>query len=203
MTIATETALRDIIGDAHPITVDKEMDYLDKHARHFINLSPFLCLGTTNGEGQADVSPRGDPAGFVKVMDDRTLLIPERPGNRRADSMLNVMVEPVVGLIFFVPGIEETLRISGRATVIDDAAELADLAVRGKAPKLGIRVSVERVFFHCAKALKRSHLWDPNARVARDAFPTPGQVIRDQRRPDDSADRLDALVVEDQENNLY
>lgn len=203
MTIATETALREIIGDAHPITVDKEMDRLDKHARHFITLSPFLCLGTTNGDGQADVSPRGDPAGFVKVLADRRLLIPERPGNRRADSMLNIMTEPVVGLIFFVPGIEETLRISGRATVVDDADQLADLAVNGKAPKLGIRVEVERVFFHCAKALKRSRLWDPDARVARDAFPTPGQVIRDQRRPDDSVERLDALVIEDQENNLY
>lgn len=203
MTIATETALREIIGDAHPITVDKEMDRLDKHARHFITLSPFLCLGTTNGDGQADVSPRGDPAGFVKVVDDRTLLIPERPGNRRADSMLNVMTEPVVGLIFFVPGIEETLRISGRATVLDDADQLADLAVNGKAPKLGVRVEVERVFFHCAKALKRSRLWDPDSRVARDAFPTPGQVIRDQRRPNDSAEKLDALVIEDQENNLY
>jgi uncharacterized protein len=203
MTIATETALREIIGDAHPITVDKEMDRLDKHARHFITLSPFLCLGTTNGEGQADVSPRGDPAGFVKVLDDCTLLIPERPGNRRADSMLNVMTEPVVGLIFFVPGIEETLRISGRATVVEDADQLADLAVNGKMPKLGIRVEVERVFFHCAKALKRSRLWDPDARVARDVFPSPGQVIRDQRRPDDSVERLDALVIEDQENNLY
>jgi len=203
MTIATETALRDIIGDAHPITVDKEMDHLDKHARRFVALSPFLCLGTTNGKGQADVSPRGDPPGFVKVLDARTLLIPERPGNRRADSMLNLMAEPVIGLIFFVPGIEETLRISGRATVIDDDAPLADLAVRGKAPKLGIRVDVERVFFHCAKALKRSGLWNPDVQVPRDAFPTPGQVIRDQRRPNDSVDDLDALVIEDQKNNLY
>ena len=203
MTIATETALREITGHAHPITVDKEMDRLDKHARHFITLSPFLCLGTSNGDGQADVSPRGDPAGFVKVLDDRTLLIPERPGNRRADSMLNVMTESVVGLIFFVPGIEETMRISGRATVVDDADQLSDLAVNGKAPKLGIRVKVERVFFHCAKALKRSRLWDPDSRVGRNAFPTPGQVIRDQRRPDDSAERLDALVIEDQETNLY
>jgi len=203
MNIATKAALRDLIGDAHPITVDKEMDYLDKHARHFIELSPFLCLGTTNGAGQADVSPRGDPAGFVKVVDERTLLIPERPGNRRADSMLNVMAEPVVGLIFFVPGIEETLRVSGRATVIDDATQLADLAVQGKAPKLGIRVEVERVFFHGARALKRSRLWDPAAQVPRDAFPTPGEVIRDQRRPQDSAEALDALVIEDQKNNLY
>ncbi|MDA0369520.1 MAG: pyridoxamine 5'-phosphate oxidase family protein [Proteobacteria bacterium] len=203
MTIATEAALRTVIGDAHPITVDKEMDHLDQHARHFIALSPFLCLGTTNGQGLADVSPRGDPPGFVAVLDDRTLLLPERPGNRRADSMLNVMANPVVGLIFFVPGIEETLRVSGRATVIDDATLLADMAVNGKPPKLAVRVNVERVFFHCAKALKRSRLWDPDARVARDAFPTPGQVIRDQRRPDLSAEELDALVIEDQTTNLY
>lgn len=203
MNITTEDALRTIIGDIHPITVDKEMAALDKHARHFISLSPFLCIGTTNGEGIADVSPRGDPPGFVKVLGDKTLLIPERPGNRRADTMLNVMKNPVVGLIFFVPGIEETLRISGRATVIDDAAQLADMAVHGKPPKLAIQVNVERVFFHCAKALKRSRLWDESAQVPRDAFPTPGQVIRDQRRPDADVADLDALVVEDQEKNLY
>lgn len=203
MNISSEDALRAIIGDIHPITIDKEMAGLDKHARHFISLSPFLCIGTTNGEGVADVSPRGDPPGFVKVVDDTTLLIPERPGNRRADTMLNVMKNPVVGLIFFVPGIEETLRVSGRAMVIDDTALLADMAVQGKPPKLAIRVNVERVFFHCAKALKRSKLWDESAQVPRDAFPTPGQVIRDQRRPEADAAELDALVVEDQEKNLY
>jgi PPOX class probable FMN-dependent enzyme len=203
MTIATEAELRTIIGTAHPITVDKEMDRLDKHARHFISLSPFLCLGTTNGEGIADVSPRGDPPGFVRVLDDTTVLIPERPGNRRADTMLNVMKNPVVGLIFFVPGIEETLRVSGQAAVIDDAALLADMAVNGKAPKLALRIDVERVFFHCAKALKRSRLWEASAQVPRDAFPTPGEVIRDQRRPNDSALELDALVIEDQKTNLY
>ncbi|MEQ8248159.1 MAG: pyridoxamine 5'-phosphate oxidase family protein [Alphaproteobacteria bacterium] len=203
MTIATEAELRTIIGTAHPITVDKEMDRLDKHARHFISLSPFLCLGTTNGEGIADVSPRGDPPGFVRVIDDTTLVIPERPGNRRADTMLNVMKNPVVGLIFFVPGIEETLRVSGQAAVIDDAALLADMAVQGKAPKLALRIDVERVFFHCAKALKRSRLWEASAQVPRDAFPTPGEVIRDQRRPNDSAVELDALVIEDQKTNLY
>ncbi len=203
MTIATEAALRTIIGEVHPITVDKEMDRLDKHARHFISLSPFLCLGSTNGDGVADVSPRGDPPGFVKVLDDITLLIPERPGNRRADTMLNVMKNPVVGLIFFVPGIEETLRVSGTATVIDDAALLADMTVHGKAPKLALRIEVTRTFFHCAKALKRSRLWDQGAQVPRDAFPTPGEVIRDQRRPNDSAAELDALVIEDQETNLY
>lgn len=203
MTIATEAELRTIIGTAHPITVDKEMDRLDKHARHFISLSPFLCLGTTNGEGIADVSPRGDPPGFVRVLDDTTVLIPERPGNRRADTMLNVMKNPVVGLIFFVPGIEETLRVSGQAAVIDDAALLGDMAVQGKAPKLALRIDVERVFFHCAKALKRSRLWEASAQVPRDAFPTPGEVIRDQRRPNDSALELDALVIEDQKTNLY
>ncbi len=203
MTIATEDALRAIIGDIHPITVDKEMAALDKHARHFISLSPFLCIGTTDGDGLADVSPRGDPPGFVKVIDDTTLVIPERPGNRRADTMLNLMKNPVVGLIFFVPGIEETLRISGRATVVDDAALLHGMAVQGKLPKLGIQVNVERVFFHCAKALKRSKLWDASAQVPRNAFPSPGQVIRDQRRPDHSAEELDALVVDDQKTNLY
>jgi len=203
MNISSETALRAVIGKAHPITLDKELDHLDSHARHFIELSPFLCIGTTNSEGRADVSPRGDPPGFVSVLDDRTLLIPERPGNRRADTMLNVMAEPVVGLIFFLPGVEETLRISGRATVIDDHAAMADLAVHGKTPKVGIRVVIDQVFFHCAKALKRSRLWDHTTQIERTAFPTHGQIIRDQQRTAESAAEIDVLVKEDEEKNLY
>jgi PPOX class probable FMN-dependent enzyme len=201
--ISSETALRAVIGDAHPITVDKELDHLDVHALHFIELSPFLCIGTTNSEGRADVSPRGDPPGFVTVLDDRTLLIPERPGNRRADTMLNVMAEPVVGLIFFLPGVEETLRISGHATVIDDPAAMADLAVQGKTPKVGIRVGIDQVFFHCAKALKRSRLWDHTTQIERAAFPTHGQIIRDQQQTRESAAEIDVLVKEDEEKNLY
>ena len=203
MNISSETALRAVIGDAHPITVDKELDYLDVHARHFIELSPFLCIGTTNNEGRADVSPRGDPPGFVTVLDDRTLLIPERPGNRRADTMLNVMAEPVVGLIFFLPGVEETLRISGRATVIDDPAAMAKLMVQGKTPKVGIRVGIDQVFFHCAKALKRSRLWDQTTQIERAAFPTHGRIIRDQQQTRESAAEIDVLGKEDEEQNLY
>jgi len=131
------------------------------------------------------------------------LLIPERPGNRRADTMLNVMAEPVVGLIFFLPGVEETLRISGRATVIDDPAAMADLAVQGKTPKVGIRIEIDRVFFHCAKALKRSKLWDHTTQIERADFPTHGQIIRDQQKTNESAAEIDVLVRDDEVKNLY
>jgi PPOX class probable FMN-dependent enzyme len=201
--ISNEAGLRAVIGDAHPITVDKELDHLDAHARLFIEMSPFLCIGTTNGDGRADISPRGDPPGFVDILDDRTLLIPERPGNRRADTMLNVMAEPVVGLIFFLQGVEETLRISGRATVIDDPAAMADLAVQGKTPKVGIRIEIDLVFFHCAKALKRSKLWDHTTQIERADFPTHGQIIRDQQQTRESAAEIDVLVRDDEVKNLY
>ena len=159
--------LREAVGEPTASIAEKEMPMLDKHARHFLSLSPILFISTVGVDGRADISPRGDPAGFVKVIDDRTILIPERPGNRRADTMSNIVENPghSVALIFLLPGVEETLRASGRARIVDDPAALEDMAVRGKVPQLGILVEVDEVFFHCAKALKRARLWDPAARI--------------------------------------
>ena len=136
---------------------------LDRHCREFIERSPFLCIGTSGAGGRADVSPRGDPPGFVQVLDDNTLFIPDRPGNNRLDTMTNIIENPNVGLLFLVPGFDDTLRVNGRATIVRDEALAQAAVVNGKEPKVGIRVEVEEAFLHCAKAFKRSRLWTRRA----------------------------------------
>lgn len=197
--------LRDAVGEPTASIAEKEMPMLDKHARHFLSLSPILFISTAGVDGRADISPRGDPAGFVKVIDDRTILIPERPGNRRADTMSNIVENPghSVALIFLLPGVEETLRASGRARVVDDPAALADMAVRGKVPQLGILVEIDEVFFHCAKALKRARLWDPETHIERHAFPTLAQITKDQREADTPLEEIEARIRESYETRLY
>jgi PPOX class probable FMN-dependent enzyme len=153
---------------------------LDRYARQFIGLSPFCCLATTDGRGHADATPRGDKPGFVRVLDDTTLLIPERPGNNRMDSLRNIIEHAAVGLLFLVPGFEDTLRVNGRARVTKDTHLLADCTVDDKMPKLGIVVAVEEAFLHCAKAFRRSRLWDPDAQVPRATMPTLARMIMDQ-----------------------
>jgi uncharacterized protein len=182
----------------------KEIDHLDKHCRRFIELSPFLCLGTTGANGKTDVSPRGDPAGFVKVLDEKRLAIPDRPGNNRIDSIGNLVDRPQVGMIFFVPGIEETLRVNGRAELSQDPALLQSMAVDGKAPKLAIVVHVEEAFLHCAKALKRSKLWDASRHQPRNVMPSLGRMIIEQTgRTDVKVEDADARIEKAYKENLY
>ncbi len=173
-------ALRAHMGAISDLAVNKAFPTLDTHARHFLRLCPFLVLASADGQGQVDASPRGDPPGFVKVLDDRTLLIPDRPGNNRVDSFRNILANPAVGLVFFVPGIDETLRVSGTARLSTDADLLAASEVQGRVPKTGLVVEIGTVMFHCAKALRRSRLWDPAAQIDRSAFPTLGRIIADQ-----------------------
>ena len=156
----TVSEVREIYPRPEGAAVQKRWRKLDRFMRAFIKRSPFLCLGTANSAGKADVSPRGDPPGFVQILDDETLLIPDRPGNNHLDSIENIIANPNVGLIFFVPGSEETLRVNGRARVLN-----------GKAPKAGIGVSIGEVFLHCPKALKRSRLWDPSQHADRASRP--------------------------------
>ena len=201
--IRDSTKLREIVGKVYPIAEDKVFPRLDKHSRHFIELSPFLCMGTMSARGFCDVSPRGDPPGFVKIVDDQTLLIPERPGNRRADSMHNLLGNSTIGMIFFVPGIDETLRLGGEACIVSDKALLEAMTMRGQAPKLAIKVDIKWVFFHCAKALLRSKLWDPGMHIPRDTFPSYGEIIHEQRRPEIAAEEVERLVQDDYKNSLY
>ncbi len=158
--------LRSIIGDPQPISVKKQFSDLDRHCCAFISLSPFLLIGTSNGAGRCDVSPKGDSPGFVQVLDNETLLIPERPGNRRGDTLVNILENPHVGLLFMIPGIEDTLRVNGRATIVKDEELLNLTAHQGKRPVLNIAVQVQQAFLHCAKAFKRSHLWDASKEFA-------------------------------------
>ena len=176
--ITDETALRALIGEPGELVRAKVSDRVNDLTRRFIDLSPFMCLATSAPDGTCDVSPRGDPAGFVHVVDERTLLVPERPGNRLADSLRNILANPNVGLLFMIPGVGDTLRVNGRATIVTDTELLDPLAVEGKTPKLGLLIEIEQVFTHCSKAFLRSHLWDAERHVDRSELPTSGEIHR-------------------------
>ena len=178
--IDTVEELRRSYGKPSERAVKKSLDRLDRHCRRFIGLSPFVVLATAGADGRIDCSPRGDPPGFVEVLDDRTVLLPDRPGNNRVDSLGNVLENPHVGLLFMIPGVDETLRLNGRATLTTDAARLEPLSVRGRAPRSGLLIEVEEVFLHCTKALVRSRLWADQSRVDRKAaLPSFGQMLAD------------------------
>jgi len=202
-TVADPATLRDLIGSTKPVAVAKQMPRLDEHCRRFIALSPFLCVGTMGPDGRADVSPRGDPPGFVKVLDDRTLVIPDRPGNRRVDTMTNLLANSPVALLFLVPGVDETLRANGRAAITRDPEILEDMAVGGHVPTLGITVEIDEVFFHCGKALMRAHLWDPGRHIERTQFPSMGRLLRDQTRSDAPVEAMEQYVEDGYRNELY
>jgi hypothetical protein len=177
-TIATEAQLRALIGEPAPLTCAKISDRLNAATRLFIERSPFVCIATGDPQGHCDLSPRGDPPGFVRILDDRTLLVPERPGNRLADSLRNMLANPHVGLLFVVPGVTDTFRVNGRATITDDPALLADSAVEGKPPLLGVLVDIDEAYTQCSKAFLRSQLWDPHRYVDPATMPTGGEVHR-------------------------
>jgi len=195
-------AVRAHYGKVHPLAQTKVLSRIDKHARAFIERSPFLVIASADGSGHADAAPRGDAPGFVAVADDKTLLIPDRPGNNRVDTLTNVAENANIGLIFFVPGINETLRINGRAKVTAHPKRLESLWAQGKAPPSALIVTVEEVFFHCGKALIRSGLWDASRQLKRSAFPTLGQIIADQIANVDAAE-ADVAIEADYKTNLY
>ncbi|WP_270934098.1 pyridoxamine 5'-phosphate oxidase family protein [Falsiroseomonas oryzae] len=171
---------RDLYPAPSPLAVAKQLDRLDPHAIGFIARSPFLVIATADAGGNCDASPRGDAPGFVQVADAHTLLIPDRPGNNRVDSLQNLAANPRLGLLFFVPGVLETLRVNGRAELTTDAARLAALAVDSRAPRSALVVTVEEAFFHCGKALKRSALWDPARHAQPGEIPSLGRILADQ-----------------------
>lgn len=177
--IESEKALRALYGEPNPLALEKELDHLDRNCRRFVELSPFLCLATSGADGRADNSPRGDAPGFVEVEDEKTLLLPDRPGNNRIDSLANIVHRPDVGLLFFIPGFTETLRVNGRAKLTNAPDLLARFAVDGRLPRLVVRVTVDEAFLQCSKALIRSKLWTEDAKVDRKALPTLGRMIAD------------------------
>jgi PPOX class probable FMN-dependent enzyme len=169
-------SLRALLGEPAAIVCAKISDRLNSLTRRFIERAPFLCLATSGADGRCDVSPRGDPPGFVRILDDATLLVPERPGNRLADSLRNILANPRVGLLFVIPGVGESFRVNGRATLTTDAELLAPSSVESIAPKLGILVDIEEAYTQCPKAFLRSHLWDPSRYLERGALPSNGEI---------------------------
>jgi len=178
--VKSQEDLRGHFGQVSPLAEKKVLKHLDKFCRDFIALSPFLVIASSDGNGHADASPRGDAPGFVSVIDDKTLLIPDRRGNNRVDTFGNIIASPGVGLIFMVPGINETLRINGRAEISQEPDLLIPLTVQNVTPIIGLKVHVHETYFHCGKALMRSKLWNPAAQVERHSFPTLGRIIAEQ-----------------------
>ena len=195
--------LRSLYGEPSELALRKSLDRLDRHCRRFIELSPFVVLASAGADGHVDCSPRGDPAGFVAVLDDRTILLPDRRGNNRADSLTNVLENPHVGMLFLIPGVNETLRLNGRATLTTDPAHLEPLAVNGRAPRSGLLVEVEEVFLQCTKALVRARLWKDESRVDRDtALPSFGTMIANHAGLVDG-EAIDRRLREKQRESLY
>ena len=191
--ITNEADLRALLGSPNEIALKKQLARLDAHCRAIIAHAPFVVLATADATGRCDVSPKGDPAGFVRVLDDTHLVIPDRPGNKRLDGMRNILVNPHVGMLFLVPGRGETLRVNGRACITRDPDLLATLAVDNKIPSLAIGVEVQEAFIHCAKAFKRSGLWEParwpeltnlvpTAKMFHDQIPIAGMTVEDFER---------------------
>ena len=194
--ITDEAQLRELVGAPADLVVSKIADRLNSLTRQFIERSPFVCIATARPDGGLDVSPRGDPAGFVRILDERTLLMPDRPGNRIADTLTNLLADDRIGLLFLIPGIGDTFRVNGRASIVDDPELLAPSAVEGKAPTLGVLVSIEEAYTQCAKALIRSDLWNPERHIDRDELPSSGEILRSLNDPEFDADEYDRARAE-------
>ena len=189
--ITSEQQLRDLIGMPTELVCSKVTDRLNPLTRQYVERSPFVCVATSDADRGCDLSPRGDPAGFVKILDDQTVLLPERPGNRIADTLRNLLQNPHVGLLFLVPGATEGFRINGRASLTTDPDLLGPCAVEGKVPRLGILVEIEEAYTQCSKAILRSHLWDSDRFIDQADLPTNGEIVRAIRGGDFDADAYD------------
>jgi PPOX class probable FMN-dependent enzyme len=193
-----------IIGTPSSLSLKKELTALDEHMRRFIAHSPFLVISTHSAEGRCDASPRGDAPGFVQVVDDRTLLIPDRFGNKRVDSFRNVLETGRVGLLFLIPGVGETLRVNGRAAIIRDEAWLTPLTAQGKRPVVAVAVEVEECYLQCAKALLRSKLWKPLEWPNLQSLPSAAEMFTDHvRMPEYDVAKMQAALENAYKNNLY
>lgn len=188
--VSTIEELRAVVGQAQPDILNKHTAWLTPSIRAFIAAAPFFALASSDAQGNCDVTPRGDAKSVIQVIDDETIVIPDRLGNKRVDTFRNILENPHVGLLFFIPGVEEALRINGRATITVDPEILAMMALQGKAPNLGIVVEIDEVFVHCARAMLRARLWKPETWPDDDTIPTLAQIWNEQKNlppPDESA----------------
>jgi PPOX class probable FMN-dependent enzyme len=188
--ITSEEALRSLYPGPVDLVKRKQLDRLDKHCRNFIAHSPLVFLSTAGPDGRCDVTPRGDAPGFVRVLDDRHIALPDRKGNNRVDSMRNIIANPHAGLLFLVPGVDDSLRVNGAARIATDPWLLDAMAVDGRPPAVAIVVAVEAAFLHCGRAFKRSKAWDPARHAPKGAIPPLAVMLADQTRPDDAENAM-------------
>ncbi|MBN6057588.1 pyridoxamine 5'-phosphate oxidase family protein [Nonomuraea sp. RK-328] len=200
--IASESELRELLGDVMPRAVTKDRARLHERDRQWLAASPFCLIATSAADGSCDVSPKGDPAGFVHVIDDTTIAVPDRPGNRRADGFRNVLTNPHVGLIFLIPGRNETLRINGRARLVREAPFFDEMIVKGHRPHLALVVEIDQIFFHCAKAFLRSALWKPDS-WEPDVLPSHARLVKDVQVVEESLEQLEQYYGESYTKRLY
>lgn len=201
--VASEQELRELIGTPGEIAIAKQIPALDEHCRMLISHSPYVLLGTSDASGRCDVSPKGDAPGFVRVIDDSHLVIPDRPGNKRVDGMRNILANPHVGLLFLIPRRHETLRVNGLACILRDERLLQSMAVDGKSPRVGIGVSVQEVFIHCGKASFRSHLWEQMHWPDVSELASPGCMLFEHAKPDGMTVEAMDRRFDDDRNRLY
>ncbi len=201
--IQTVDQLRQVIPRETGIAGYKDIDHIDGVCRRYIELSPFVLIATSGADGLLDISPKGDPAGFVHVLDDKTLAIPDRPGNNRLDTFENIIANPRVALIFLIPGKGDTLRVSGTGKVVRDAALAKQLAHNGRAPSLILIVNVEEAFTHCTKCMVRSGLWKPDRWPDLADAPKLAEAVMAHAQPDIPQDSVQAIIDDSIENKLY
>ena len=201
--IATEERLRQVLGAPSQRAVDKTVSALDDNCRAFIAASPFLLIGSTDAQGRLDVSPKGDPPGFVQVLDEYTLAIPDRLGNRRADTFVNILQRPQVALLFMIPGKQDTLRVGGNALIVRDQGLREGMAVEGKVPDLALVVEVQEAFIHCPKCMIRSHLWEPQHWPSLEAVPSMAQTFIAHAKIDQSVEEVQAQIDQAVKERLY
>lgn len=202
--IRSEAELRSVMGNpVNPAVVEKTLSRLDRHCIAFIERSPFVLVSSADAHGRMDISPKGDAPGFVKVLDETTLVIPDRPGNQRFDTHRNLIANPRVGLIFLIPGKRETLRVSGTAQVVRDASILASLAAQGKNPALALAVTVEEAFMHCAKCMIRSNMWQPDAWPSLDGLASFAEAMKDAAAIPLPVAAIESLIQDDETGRLY
>ena len=201
--VTSESELRALIGHPSEVVVKGRLDALDDHCRAYIAKSPFVIVASADGAGGMNVSPKGDPPGFVRVLDDSTIAIPERPGNRRADTFSDLLQNPHVALIFLIPGKQETLRVSGTAIMVRDRWLCDRMAIAGKAPALALVVTIREVSIHCAKCVIRSKLWDPGHWPDLAGVPSLARAIVDQARMTRTPEQVQAFIDKDHRERLY
>jgi PPOX class probable FMN-dependent enzyme len=200
--ISSEAELRELLGEPMPRAVTKERTRLHERDKEWLAASPFCLVATAGADGTCDVSPKGDPPGFTLVLDDTTLAIPERPGNRRADGFRNILGNPHVGLIYLVPGRKETLRINGRARLVREAPFFEDMIVKGHRPQFAVVVEIEQIFFHCMKAFLRSKLWEPGS-WRPDALPSHAQIVKSIQPCEETLEELERYYGPQYATRIY